>query len=331
MSKLAIKDIAEALNLSTSTVSRALNNKGRISPQTKEKIYQFIKENDGDSPYIQFQQKRRMVGIVVGKLNNEFFAKIIESLQTKLATRDISLVVTYANYSYEIERQSILSLVEDRVDCIVSLATKHPTVLRKELCQIPLITIDQCNPLIDDVPDYRIISDQYVGGVLATEELIQKGCRRIAYFTNIGVAQTDYKYKGLCDTLKKYGMEPDENLYVTSGTRSNNSIEDARMTVEYLLAKDIQFDGVFATSDRRALGVMLALNEHHITYPDEVKIVGYDASSLSESFKITSIFQDVESIANNCFYYVLTLLGEKTSGYSLHSPIPVFLIRGQTT
>ena len=101
----------------------------------------------------------------------------------------------------ETERQSILSLVKSGVDCIVSLATRHASVKREELLHIPIITIDECNPLIDDVPDYRIVSDQYVGGVLATEELIQKGCRRIAYFTNIGTYQIDYKYKGYCDTL----------------------------------------------------------------------------------------------------------------------------------
>ena len=74
------------------------------------------------------------------------------------------------------------------------------------------------------------------------------------------------------------------------------------MMVDYLLAKNIQFDGLFATSDRRALGALLSLQEHQIKCPEEVKVIGYDASSLSVSFHITSISQDGITISNNILY-----------------------------
>lgn len=330
MNKLTAKDIAAALNLSTSTVSRVLNQKGRISDKTREAVFDYIKENDPDSLYLQNNKRRRIVGIVVAKLSNEFFAKIVEQLQKDLSSRNILLIVMYTNYSFETERRSLLSLVENEVDCIIALATRHGTITREELNGIPVITIDDSNPLIDDVPDGRIISDQYVGGVLATEELVQRGCRKIAYFTNIASYQNSYKFKGYCDTLKKYDIPYDENLYITSGMHSDNSIEDARMMVEYLLAKEIEFDGVFATSDRRALGAIIALHKHNISCPEQVKVVGYDASTLAESFNITSISQDVQTIASNCFYSILKLIGEDNN-HQLRSPIPVFLVRGSTT
>lgn len=330
MNKLSTKDIAVALNIAPSTVSRALNNKGRISEKTKEKIMNYIKQNDPDSSFIQEKKRTKTIGLVIAKLNNEFFAKIVEQFQKYLAIKNYLLVLTYSHYSYDVERQSILSLVDNHVDCIVALATRHATVSRDELKGIPIITIDESNPLIDDVPDYRIVSDQYVGGILATEELVQKGCRKIAYFTNIARYQNDLKFKGYCDTLKKYNIPYDNNLYITSGVRSDNSIEDAKMMVEYLLAKNIEFDGVFATSDRRALGIITALEKNGISCPEQVKVVGYDASSLAQSFNITSVSQDIEIIAQNCFYIILKIMGEDEN-HQIKSPIPVFLVRGTTT
>lgn len=331
MSKLSSKDIAMALGLSSSTVSRVLNDKGRISKKTRDMVFQYIKENDSQSIYLKENKKRQIVGVVVAKLTNEFFANIVEQLQLSLSSKNILLVIMYSNYTFEYERQSFLSLVENEVDCIVALATRHDTITREELKGIPLITIDDCNPLIDDVPNCRIISDQYVGGVLATEELIQKGCKKIAFFTNIGKHQIDYKLKGYRDVLSQYDIPYDENLFITSGMYSENSIEDARMMVEYLLAKKIEFDGVFATSDRRALGVINALNEYNITCPDQIKVVGYDASTLAESFNITSISQDSSLIAKNCYLNILKLLGLEDHHQVIKSPIPVFLVKGKTT
>lgn len=330
MNKLTAKNIAEALNLSTSTVSRVLNHKGRISDKTRETVFQYIKDNDPNSSYLQ-HKKKHIVGIVVAKLSNEFFAKIIEKLQTLLASHDILLTIMYSNYSHDVERQSILSLVETKVDCIILLATRHDTVKREELNGIPVIAFDNSHALIDDVPDYRVVSDQYIGGVLATEELVQKGCRNIAFFTNIRTPQTNNKRKGYMDVLKKYNITYNEDLIITSGTRSKNSIEDARQTIEYLLAKNIKFDGVFATSDRRALGIMIALKEHQLKCPEDVKIVGYDASTISQSFQITSIYQDIDAIATNCVICILKHIGIDSKDLILKSPIPVYLVRGRTT
>ncbi len=328
MNKISVKDIATALNLSPSTVSRALNNKGRISEKTKQQIYDYIEQMDPQ--YSSSNNNFYVVGILVAKLSNEFFAKVVENLQSNLISENILLNVMYTNYDYNKEKEALIKFVDAKVDCIVALATRHSTISRKELNNIPLISIDYSDPIIDDTPDYRVISDQFVGGVLATEELINKGCKKIAYFTNIAIHKNDLKFKGYYDTLKRYNIPYDKNLYITSGTHSDNSIQDARMTVDYLLAKNIEFDGVFATSDRRALGVILSLYNHGIQCPEQVKIVGYDNSTLAESFNITSISQEPTIIAQNCFYAILKYLNINTN-YQMTNPIPVFLSRGQTT
>lgn len=331
MAKLTAKEIAQALNISTSTVSRVLNNNGRISEKTRQQVFHYIQEHNPDSPYLQNTKTSRVVGIIVGKVSNEFSAKIIENLQSSLSLHNILLVLMYANYSAQKERQSILSLVENHVDCIVSLTTRHATIKRHELKGIPMITLDNNNPLIDDTPDYCVLSDQYIGGVLATEELIQKGCQRIAYFTNVGSSLTDNKLKGYQDTLKKHNIPYNKELIITSGTHSENTIEDARKMTEYLLTKNIQFDGVFATSDKRALGILNALHNYGISCPEQIKVVGYDASTLSESFQITSISQDASLIARNCFLYILKIFGKEDKSQIIKLPIPVFLVKGTTT
>lgn len=329
MNKISSKEIAQALGMSPSTVSRALNNKGRISQETKEEIFDYIKTNDPDSLYLNNRKRPATVGLVIAKLSNEFFAVVTEKIQHRLERENISLIIMCTNYSATRERQAILSLVDDEVDCILTIATRNATVKKEELHGIPVIAIDDSYPIIDEMVDYHIASDQYVGGILATEELINKGCMKIAYFTNIAKAENDYKFKGYQDALKKHGIPYDNSLYIASGKYSENSIEDAKAMVEYLLASNIQFDGVFATSDRRALGVIQAASAHQISCPEQLKVVGYDGSMLAESFGITSIAQDVRAIADNCIYCILKILGRED--HSIKSLIPVYLVHGKTT
>lgn len=334
MINLKSKEIAEALGISPSTVSRVLNNKGNISEKTRNLVIDYINSHYEISNSINPEtnrKKNRIIGMVVGKIDNEFFAKVIKDLQASLTANGFLLSIANSNYSYDIERQSILSFVENEVECIVVLATRHSTITREELQGIPIIAIDDSNPLIDDSPDYTITSDQYIGGVLATEELIKSGCKKIAYFTNVATSQTAPKFKGYLDTLKKYDIPFHEELYITSGAYSSNTIEDAKNIIRYLIAKNIEFDGIFTTSDRRALGCLIALQENGIKCPDKVKVVGYDASSLANSFQITSIAQDISAIASNCYLCIMNLLNEGTNAQKVNTLIPVYLFKGITT
>ena len=331
MKKLTAKTIAKELNISPSTVSRVLNNSGKISDETKKNIYSYIRKHDPDSIYLFQNNNKRIVGLVVSKLSNEFFAKITEQIEKLLSRYNISLIIKCTNYSFEEEKAAIYSLIDNKVQCIITLATRHKVVNRSELNNIPIISIDESDPIIDSVPDVRVWCDQYIGGVLASEELVSKGCKQIIFMTNIAPYFKDYKYKGYCDTIKKHNLTIDNRLLVTSGNYSTNSIKDAELMTEYLLTKGVKFDGVFATSDRRALGVMIALDKHNIKYPEDVKIIGYDASTLSESFGITSIYQDINNIAENCVINILKYFNEHPRELVYKSPIPVFLKKGTTT
>ena len=327
MAKLTAKKIAEELNISPSTVSKVLNNKENISEKTKQIVFDYIENN---TPLFNHSMT---VGVVVNNLNIEVYAQIISNLQKSLLKNNINVILMTTNYSYDEERSSFLSLIKNQVKCIIAIGTRYSSIYKDELHEIPIITMTHTNPIIDGEIYESIHSEEYIGSLLACEELITKGCKRIAFFTNAVILdeENNDRYRGYIDTLNKYNLLIDRNLIINSGTFSNNSIEDARMMVDYLLAKNIQFDGLFATSDRRALGALLSLQEHQIKCPEEVKVIGYDASSLSVSFHITSISQDGITISNNILYVILKLLNLNTEYLDFKNPSPVFLIRGKTT
>jgi len=327
MNKTPVKDIAEALSMSPSTVSRALNGKGRISEKTKKKIFDYLKENDPESIYLQKTKTNHTVGVIIEFLSIEFFALLIEMLQSQFATKDIDVVLGITQGSQELTNKYVRQYVKNQYDAIIAISLFRSTIDKDELGDIPLIAFD-IDPIKEGKCDLLFQSDRYYGAVISTEELIQAGCKKIAYFTNTYLDEV--KFKGFKDCLASHHMDFDENLYIASGSFSKNSIEDAKMMTEYLLGKQYEFDGIVATSDRRALGAIIALQMYGKTF-DDIKVVGYDYSTLAQSFKITSISQDIEAITTNIFLAVMSYIDPDAYQQPIKKLFPVSLIRGQTT
>lgn len=331
--KISIKQIAELSGVSVATVSRVINNNGRFSETTRQKVMDIINEYDYTINMAAKSlrgSKSKTIGIIVPDINNEFFSEIVLEIEKFFFNIGYSVFICNTNQDDIKERTYFKSLDSKLVDGIICISGREDIPMDSIKRKIPIVCIDR-KPKHNNEAIY-VESDHYLGGFMATEELIKKGCKNIIILTKSkSLSVNQQRLDGYKDALKKYDYPiKDDFIIKLSGTRSN--FEESRDTISYLLKKGVNFDGIFACNDWRAYGALTALNQNKISVPEKVKIVGFDGISVSRYCypTITTIYQDKKTLALESAELLLSLMnGEKIK--KTHHIIPVALIEGGTT
>src|SRR3569833_576610 len=178
-----MKDIARDLGVSAVTVSKALLNHDDISPQTRARDLQRIKElnyKPNQNARALATGRSHLVGLIVPDLPHQFFAQVTKGLSRTLRTRGYGLIMASSEENPEFEKEEIDQMLARRVDALViASAQRSPQFLsRITKHRIPYVLVDR---KLDGFEANFIGTDDVKAGMLATEHLISKGCRRIAY------------------------------------------------------------------------------------------------------------------------------------------------------
>ncbi|POY37954.1 LacI family transcriptional regulator [Solitalea longa] len=276
MKKVTIHDIARELNVTFSTVARALNDHPAISVATKEAVREVARK-------LNYQQNKvasslrsgrsNVIGIMVPNLAANFFNSTILGIEKVMNENGYSILLYQSGESFSHENKGIETFMQSRVEGIfASVAmetsdfTHYQDIKRND---IPLLLFDRA---VDElsVPTVRI--DDYRGGFIAAEHLIKQGCKRIVHISaNLDVKSFQERLQGYKDALNYYKIPLDEDLIFYG----KPSIKLGRRCIEQLYDNKVDFDGVFAFEDYTALGVMQQLKVHDIKVPEKVKVIGF--------------------------------------------------------
>ncbi|MEG1886613.1 MAG: LacI family DNA-binding transcriptional regulator [Oscillospiraceae bacterium] len=302
--KISMVDIAALAGVSIATVSRILNKNGRYSAATERKVLDIIEEYGYQinlSARTLRTNRSQSIGVIVPDITNEFFAKIIRSIENYLVPLDYTVFVCDSNEDEKTESRHITNLVAKDVDGIIYISGKSDVKKIYEQYQIPVVYIDRRPRNAGTL----VISDNEKGGYLATKELLDSGCKRI-------VVLRDYrKLSPIRHRLAGYGRAlnerkiPFDNSLIIDVTVDYS---DARKKVNARIKGGMVFDGVFACTDMIGVGALHALLENNISVPGEVKVVGFDDISVSQICNppMTTIRQDTDLFGK---YSVEALLG----------------------
>ena len=226
----------------------------------------------------------------------------------------------------EIEKRQLSNLIGQFVDGIIYIGGGVQLENDSQLFKIPVIYIDR---YIDDKEIY-IESDNFHGGYLAAQELIRSGCKKMAVMKDIRKISSAYKrYLGFLQAMKDYRMNFDNKLLCDVTVISHKEAKEK--TLELLDSGEV-FDGIFATNDTMALGIMMALNERRIKIPNEVKLVGFDNISAAEmaGVPLTTINQNKQKMGELAVELLMDkILARKSNVRNIK--IPVNLIRRKST
>ncbi|HEY1054589.1 MAG TPA: LacI family DNA-binding transcriptional regulator [Emticicia sp.] len=275
MEAITIKDIAKALNLSTSTVSRALRGSYEINPETKKLVLEYAeKMNYHPNPIaLSLKENRsRAIGVIVPEIANNFFSQAINGIEAVAYNRGYHVVIFQSHESYARERSNIQHLVGRKVDgVLISLSGETTDVSHLQEIQkrgVPLVVFDRIS---NEIEANKVIADNFQGAFQATEHLIRSGRKRIAHITSPSLLYTtNERLEGYKAALEKYEIPFDTNLVRYCGFAP----EEARQVIFELL--DTQKpDAIFTASDRLALDSFAAVKAKGINIPEQVAFIGF--------------------------------------------------------
>ncbi|MBK1438574.1 LacI family DNA-binding transcriptional regulator [Parapedobacter sp. ISTM3] len=338
-SENSIVDIAKALGISPATVSRALNNNLRISEATRARVKEMAKEMGyrHNSMASSLRNRRsNIIGLIVPRISMYFHVFFITSLQRQLQAAGYNLMICQSNDSVSVEKELANTLYSARVDALVvslTLYTENIAHFDGFLRQgIPLVFYDRVPTRRTEA--YVIKGDDYRGGLLAGNHLIQAGCQRIAYISGpLSCSIYQERTRGFVDSLAKHHIPLRQEWIYYHELTAENAWDSLRKLFE----GDIIPDGLFAANDTTAIAAVAFARERGIAIPDELKIVGYsnDPRAAIITPAITSIEQYPNDMADKVAETLINALQHRhtPSPNTIGEPLicPVDLVRRMTT
>lgn len=280
---VTIHDIARELNISASTVSRALNDNPRISKSTKDKIKSLALKLGYQPNTIASNlrtQKTHTIGIVVPLINRHFFSTFISGVEDVAFEAGYNVIISQSKDLLQKEKQIVHSMFSNRVDGLItsiSMQTsdfEHFQMFADK--NIPLIFFDRIAPQLDA---NKIIVDDFACGFKATQHLIDQGYQRIAHLAGPTVLNTYHdRMEGYKSALKKNQMPIENDLIICNRlTRM-----DGQQAIKQLLDLKNPPDAVFCGNDTSALSMIVYLKSQGIRIPEDFGIVGFSNEPFSE-------------------------------------------------
>jgi LacI family transcriptional regulator len=271
-----IKDIAQRLGISVSTVSRALRNAPDINPETKQAVVLLSEELNYQPNKLALslrQKQTHTIGVIVPNLDY-VLSTMIRGIDEVALEAGYTVMVCQSNESFGREILNTGRLLDSLVDgFIVSVSSETKLFDHFKKIQargLPMVVFDRVTPHLT-APSVRLDNEE--GGLLATEHLLDQGYQRIAVLAgpaNLGVSNS--RVDGYLKALKKRKVNIDKQLVVHCDFNQNYAYY---ATLE-LLAMRKRPDAIFTISDRMALGAMLAIKEKGLSMPHDIGLVGFN-------------------------------------------------------
>lgn len=284
MGRITIKDIAKLLQVSPSTVSRALKDHPDISQDTRESVKKVAHEL-GYSPNFQAinfrTRKSKLIGLILPDMNIFFFPAVIQSIEAQIRNRGYHLVVLHSNDRLEREIENVDFCQRFGVDgLLVSLSKETRNVQHfKPIIDggVPVVFFDKV--LETQENGVVIIQDEDVAEK-AVNHLIDRGHRRICgLFGNPNLTISKLRYAGFTKALQKAGLE-----VITEFVLFANDIEQTKRAMIRWLESADPPDAVFAMSDELLVGTMGAVNVCKVKVPEDLAIIGISNGQVPDFF-----------------------------------------------
>ncbi|MBZ0244208.1 MAG: LacI family transcriptional regulator [Bacteroidales bacterium] len=276
--QVTIKDIAQKLGLSTSTISRALKDHPDISPKTRTAVKELAALLGYRPNRIALNLRNNStntIGLIIPEIEHYFFSAIINGIEEVAYKNDYSVMVFQSDESYKREVINTQAVLTNRVDGVLvsfSKETKDFSHFQKLIDnEIPVVFFDR---VIDALQADQVVADDYQGAFLAVNHLIEKGCKRIAHFAapqHLAIGKQ--RLSGYHDALLKHNIPYDPSLVVLADT-----YDTARKAAREILRKPDYPEGFFAVNDMAAIAIIKEAKSLGLRVPEDLRVVGFENS-----------------------------------------------------
>lgn len=281
--RITIKQIAKALSVSISTVSKALNDSYEISDETKKKIQEYAKlhKYKPNALALSLQNKKtKTIGIIIPNILNYYFARVLRGIEKVATERGYNIVTCITNESYkkEVDTMEMLSngTIDGFIACISLETLKNEnfdhfhTILEEGT---PIVLYDRVHK---DIHCDKVVTDNIKSAYKATRFLMKSECENIALIsTSEGLNINKFRVEGYLKALTKYGVTPNENIII----RQENEINLKERINEML--DNNKVDGIFTVDEVSGALITQVLNKRNIKIPEDTAIIGFTNGILS--------------------------------------------------
>jgi len=331
---IRLKDIARELNVSVITVSKALRGNTDISEATRQRILTRVKELD----YQPNMTARGLatghsyiVGLIVPDLLNPFFTELAKSLGGALRNQSYGLILASSEDDPEVEKSEIRMMLARGVDALLIASCQQMLegFMNVHNQGTPFVLLDRPFP---HLRANFVGTDDFAGGKLATEHLIQLGRRRLAYIGSPDLSPAADRYRGFRVALRDNDIELRKDLVLSlpneEGTGDNMGYEMMRT----LLKRQSRPNGVFCHNDVVAIGAMKATLDASLSIPGDIAFVGFDNVKYSKYLQIplTSVDQSTQQLGQTAAQLALDLIAKKAGKPKTILLAPTLVVREST-
>lgn len=290
--KITLKQIARELDVSISTVSKALSNSKEISEDTTQKIQAFAKLYNYRPNNIALSLKNRKtktIGILIPEIVHHFFSTVIRGIERVANRRGYNVIVGLSNESFTKEIINMELLANGSIDGFI-LSISKETLLKQDYHHfnatinqgIPIVMFDR---VVNEVDCDKVIVDDYKGAVKAVEMLIQNDCRNIALITTMDyVSVGKLRTQGYIEALENHKIIADSNLIlkIDDSLDVENNLDVLETEIEYFFKSNDKIDGVFAVNELYAVSAMKVARKLGLKIPDDIQVIGFTDGVLSK-------------------------------------------------
>lgn len=313
MKKVSIQDIADRLGLSKGTVSLVLNGKakeGRISETTCKRVLKAAAEmhyQPNEVARSLSTGKTMSIGVVVTDISNEFFGYLTFYIQEQAKKYGYSVIVANSNEDLNDFNNLVTTLLNRQTDGIILVPVDGGEDIAKKIVDrnVPLVQIDRFYP---NLASNYIIVNNYESSVDATEQLIKKGCRRIAVVCyKLDQNTLIERKKGCIDTLKRYGLLDYDIIKDIDFARQE---EDIKQAISYLKNCRNKIDAIFFCSRRVFTIGLKYIYQENIKIPEDMQLLCFDRMDLFSimNVPINYIEQPIQEIAEQAVDILMRII-----------------------
>jgi LacI family transcriptional regulator len=270
-----IREIARLVGVSANTVSRALNNKPDVSPETKNNIIktaQFLNYTPNAIARALVQRTTRTIGMVMSDISDPFFGEMVKDAEVFFRSRGYNLILCNTQENFDQEKHSIETLINKRVDGIILTPVGKSGENTQEILKnrIPTVLLGRH---FDKPIAPSITSDDERGGYLATRHLLELGHQEIL-FINVShhISSARDRFCGYQKALKEFGLDYNESLQI----HTSFDLEDAYQKTKEFFSQTRKATAVIVFCDILAISAMKAIIDVGLSIPQDISIVGFD-------------------------------------------------------
>ena len=312
-----IRHIAQELQVTAATVSRALSGHPAISAATRQAVLRTAKKLNyhlnGHASSLR-SGRSRIIGVIIPSAEIHFFGSVVHGIEKLASEHNYTVLLYQSNEQVDFEKKGIATFLRSNVDGVIASVAKEATNLShyKTLRRhgVPLVLFDRAW----DIGAATVTINDYKGAFMATRHLVEQGCSRIAHIAGpLYIPIFQQRLEGYKEALRQAGLKVDERLIV----QGQVSIESGYAAAKKLMSLKSAPDGIFAVEDFTALGALQQLKDSHIAVPQQVALAGFADEPFGEYItpSLTTINQQTTLMGEEAARLFFRIL-EKKSGAS---------------